>query len=185
MSYFQCFSVTVSTIYCFNPTLRLCFVRNWALLYINGNANHCALLSRSSYYRFTFLCVSLQNKKLLKSYEYQLVKRWFSGRLEGFKVSLWFLKIVKLVEYRIATKCHDFHHCCRWLQKSAKEGKREGSACHESRCFCMSPQSPSFFPSSVSPTPFDARYAGYKNGKSSSNYKANPIGFETQISLRG
>ena len=82
--------------------------------------------------------------KLLNSYEYQLIKRWFSGRLEGFKVSSWFLKIVKLVEYRIAKKCHDFHHCCRWLQKSAKEGKREGSACHESRCFCMFPQFASF-----------------------------------------
>ena len=42
---------------------------------------------------------------MLKSYEYQLIKRWFSGRLEGFKVSLWFLKTVKLVEYRIAKKC--------------------------------------------------------------------------------
>ena len=133
---------------------------------------------------FECFSVTVQNKKMLKSYEYQLIKRWFSGRLEGFKVSLWFLKTVKLVEYRIAKKCHDFHHCCRWLQKSAKEGKREGSACHESRCFCMSPQSSSFFPSSLSPTPFDARYAGYKNGKFASNKKASPIGFETQNSLR-
>jgi len=94
---------------------------------------------------FVFPC---KINKLLKSYEYQLIKRWFSRRLEGFKVSSWFLKIVKLVEYRIAKKCHDFHHCCRlcrWLQKCAKEGKREGSACYESRCFCQSPQSPSFF----------------------------------------
>ena len=141
--------------------LLLCEIRYCCTL-LNENANRCALLSRSSYHKFTFLCVSLQNKKLLKSYEYQLIKRWFSGRLEGFKVSLWFLKIVKLVEYRIAKKCHDFHHCCRWLKKSAKEGKREGSACHESRCFCLSPQSPSFFPSSLSPTPFDARYAVQK-----------------------
>ena len=51
--------------------------------------------------------------------------------------------------------------------------------------FACLPNPPSFFPSSVSPTPFDARYAGYKNGEFSSNYKANPIGFETQISLRG
>ena len=42
-----------------------------------------------------------------------------------------------------------------------------------------------FFPSSLSPTPFDARYASYKNSKFASNHKANPIGFETQISLRG
>ena len=38
--------VTVSTIYCFYPKLRLCFVRNWVLLYINEKANRCALLSR-------------------------------------------------------------------------------------------------------------------------------------------
>ena len=34
MSYFQCRSVTVSTIYCFNPKLKF-FVRNWVLMYIN------------------------------------------------------------------------------------------------------------------------------------------------------
>ena len=33
-------------------------------------------------------------------------------RLECFKVSSWFLKIMKRIEYRIAKKCHDFHHCC-------------------------------------------------------------------------
>ena len=53
--------------------------------------------------------------KLFKSCEYQLTKRCLEGRLEGFKVSSWFLKIMKLVKYRIAKKCHDFHHCCRWL----------------------------------------------------------------------
>ena len=37
-------------------------------------------------------------------------------RLEGFKVTSWFLKILKLVEYRIAKKRHDFHHCCGWLR---------------------------------------------------------------------
>ena len=37
------------------------------------------------------------------------------GRLEYFKICSWFLKIIKLIEYRIAKKCHDFHHCCRWL----------------------------------------------------------------------
>ena len=152
---------------------------------LNENANRCALLSRSSYYRFTFLCVSLQNKKLLKSYEYQLIKRWFSGRLEGFKVSLWFLKTVKLVEYRIAKKCHDFHHCCRWLKKSAKEGKGKGTPAMRAGVFACLPNPPLFFlPSSLSLTPFDTRYAGYKNSKFASNYKANPIGFETQISLR-
>ena len=31
-----------SAIYCFNPKLRLCFVRNWVLLYINENENRSA-----------------------------------------------------------------------------------------------------------------------------------------------
>ena len=39
-------------------------------------------------------------------------------------------------------------------EKGAKEGKREGS-------LALSPQFPFFFPSSLSPTPFDACYAGY------------------------
>ena len=33
---------------------------------------------------------------------------------EDSKVSSWFLKIMELVEYRIAKICHDFHHCCTW-----------------------------------------------------------------------
>ena len=40
--------------------------------------------------------------KLLKYYEYQLTKSCLNGRLEGFKVSSWFLKVMKVVEYRIA-----------------------------------------------------------------------------------
>ena len=39
----------------------------------------------------------------MKYYEYQLTKPCLEGRLEGFKVSSWFLKIMKLVahtEYR-------------------------------------------------------------------------------------
>ena len=52
--------------------------------------------------------------------------------------------------------------------------------------FACLPNPPLFFLPSLSPTsPFDARYAGYKNGKFASNYKANLISFETQISLRG
>ena len=42
--------------------------------------------------------------KFLKYYEYQLTKRCLGERLEGFKVSSWFLKITKLVEYRIPEK---------------------------------------------------------------------------------
>ena len=59
-----------SAIYYFNPKLRLSFVRNWVLLYINENENHCAKLIRSPYYRFTFLCLSfrhlVQNKQIVK-----------------------------------------------------------------------------------------------------------------------
>ena len=40
--------------------------------------------------------------KLLKYYEYKLTKSCLQGRLEGFKVSSWFRKIMKVVEYRIA-----------------------------------------------------------------------------------
>ena len=69
MSYFECFSVTVTTIYCFNHKLRLFFVRNWVLLYIYENTNRCAQLSGSSSYRFPFLCLSLghllQNKQIV------------------------------------------------------------------------------------------------------------------------
>ena len=125
MSYFECFSVTVSTIYCLTPKLRLCFVGNWVLLYVNENVNRCALLIRSSYYRFTFLCLSLshvvQNKQILKYYEYQLTKSCLGGRIEGFKVSSLFLRIMKFVEYRIAKKYHDFHHCFRWLIITVRE----------------------------------------------------------------
>ena len=39
---------------------------------------------------------------MLKFYEFQLTKRCLEGRLEDFKVSSWFLKIMKVVEYRIA-----------------------------------------------------------------------------------
>ena len=53
--------------------------------------------------------------KLLKYYEYQLTKCCLERRLEGFKISSRFLKTMMLVEYRIAKKCHDFHHCFRWL----------------------------------------------------------------------
>ena len=42
------------------------------------------------------------NKKLLKSYEYQLTNCCLEGRLTGFKISSWFLKIMKVVEYLIA-----------------------------------------------------------------------------------
>ena len=39
---------------------------------------------------------------MLKYYECQLTKRCLEGRLEGFRISSWFLKIMKVVEYRTA-----------------------------------------------------------------------------------
>ena len=68
MSYLECFSVTVSAMYCLNAKLRLCFVQNWVLLYINKNDNRSAQLIRSN--KFTFLCLSfrrlVQNKQIVK-----------------------------------------------------------------------------------------------------------------------
>ena len=51
-----------------------------------------------------FFVFRYNKQVVLKAYEYQLTKRCLEGRLEGFKVSSWFLKIMKLVEYRIAKK---------------------------------------------------------------------------------
>ena len=44
------------------------------------------------------------------------------GGVEGLKISSWFLEIMKLVEDRIAKKCHDFHRCCRWLHHHYSRG---------------------------------------------------------------
>ena len=75
-------------------------------------------LSRSSYYRFTFLCLSfrhlVQNKQIVKVLWIWTHQSCLEG-CKSFKVSLWFLKITKFVKHRIAEKCHDFHHCWRWL----------------------------------------------------------------------
>ena len=60
--------------------------------------------------------------KLLKYYDYQLTKSCWEGRIESFKVSSWFLRMMKLVEYRIAKKCQDFHHCFRWLHHHYSRG---------------------------------------------------------------
>ena len=37
------------------------------------------------------------------------------GKIRRFKVSSWFLNIMKLVKYWIAKKCHNFQYCCIWL----------------------------------------------------------------------
>ena len=120
MSYFECFSVTVWTISCFNPKLRLFFVRNWILLYIDEREPlRTANSIRSSYNRLTFCIfpseIWCKITKLLKYYGYQLTKCCLEGRLESLKISSWFLKIMKLVEYRIAKTFQEFHHYCRSL----------------------------------------------------------------------
>ena len=90
-SYFECFSVNVSTIYCFNPKFRLFVVRNWVLLYFNDNAKRWAWLSRSSYYRFTFLNLSfehlVQNKQIVKVLcisTHQTLLRGKTKKFQGF-----------------------------------------------------------------------------------------------------
>ena len=76
MSYFECFSVTVTTIFCLNPKLRLYFGYCCTLMKTR--------ISRSSYYRFTFLCLTfgnlVQNNQIVKNcyeYDYLLPKRCF------------------------------------------------------------------------------------------------------------
>ena len=53
------------------------------------------------------------------AHEYQ---RCLEGRIEGFHVSLWFLKVMWPVEYRVAKKCHYFHHCRRLLHHHYSRG---------------------------------------------------------------
>ena len=68
---------------------------------------------------FVFPC---KINKLFMSYEHQLTKRCLEERLEGFKVSSWKLKIMKLFEYQIAKKYPDFRHFCRWLYHHYSRG---------------------------------------------------------------
>ena len=118
MSYFECFGVTVWASYCLNPKLRLCFVRNWVfctLMKTRTEADNCFDLINSLFFVFPS-DIWCKINKLLKYYEYQLTKRCLEGRLEGFKVSSWFLKIMKVVEYRTV------HNCCRWLHHHYSRG---------------------------------------------------------------
>ena len=74
MSYFECFSVPISTIICFNPKFSLLFfcAKLDILLYINKNGKRCARLSRSSYYRFSFLCLAFGHPDALYARERNL-----------------------------------------------------------------------------------------------------------------
>ena len=72
-------------------------------------------VSRSSYYRFTFLYLSFrhlfQNTQIVKVLWISTHQTLLIGRFHGFFVN-GFLRMA-LVDYRIANKCHDFHHSCR------------------------------------------------------------------------
>ena len=95
-----------SAIYCFNPKLRLCFVRNCycCTLMKTRTAAHSWFVPHTTDSLFFVFPSDIWCKinKFFKHYEYQLTKRSLEGKLEGFKVSSWFLKIMKVVEDRIA-----------------------------------------------------------------------------------
>lgn len=73
MSHFECFSVTVSTIYCSNPKLTLFFVRNWSSPYINEKVNCCAQLSCSSVPN----CCTVLFKSLNIAGTFKVITKWW------------------------------------------------------------------------------------------------------------
>ena len=77
-------------------------VRNWVLLYMNQSAKRCTQLSRSLYYRFTFLCLSFKHLvQMLKYNEYHLSKRCFEGNSKvRYSSIIYFQKIIRLLKYR-------------------------------------------------------------------------------------
>ena len=74
--------------------------------------------------RFSYKYCNFSHVCLLVKMASKTVTRSTDSRLEGFKVSSWFLKIMKLVEYRIAKKCHDFRLCCRRSHHHCSRGCR-------------------------------------------------------------
>ena len=118
MSYFECFSVTVLTIYCLILNLD-CFMRKigyWCTVMKTRNTAHSWVNPPTIHVDSLFSVfpsdIWYKINKLLKYYEYQLTKLSSEGGQEGFKVSSWFLKIMNLVEYQIAKKSLNFHHRC-------------------------------------------------------------------------
>ena len=79
-------------------------MRNWVSLYIieTRTAAHGRFDLMNSLFFVFPSDIWCKINKLLKKYEYQHTKCCLEGRLEGFKVSPWFLKIMKVVEYLIA-----------------------------------------------------------------------------------
>ena len=106
-----CYSVTLLP--CYSVTLLPCYFVT--LL-------PCYLVTLLPCYLDTLLLCYLDALLPSKYHEHQHTKRCLGGRLEGFKVSLWFLKRMKLVKCRIAKKCPDFHHCFRWLHHHYSRG---------------------------------------------------------------
>ena len=67
------------------------------MLYIYENENRCAQL-KPILILYIHFSLSSFGHPVQKEKKIALSKRCLKGRLEGFKVSSWFLKIVKLVE---------------------------------------------------------------------------------------
>ena len=116
-------------IYCFNPRLRQFFFPKLGIAVHLWKREPLRTAEADPHtidsLFFVFLRTSGAKRKKIA-----LTKRWLEGRLESFKVSSWFLKIMKLVEYRIAKKCYVFHHCCRWLHHHKREWARSFSLDH-------------------------------------------------------
>ena len=95
-----------SAMYCFNHKLRLflCEIGYWCTLMKTRTAAHSWFVPHTTDSLFFVFPSDIWCKinQLFKYHEYQLTKRSLEGRLEGFKVSSWFLKIMKVVEGRIA-----------------------------------------------------------------------------------
>ena len=91
MSYFQCFSVTVSAIYCFNPKTgyALCEIGYCCTLMKTRTAAHSWFDPHTIHSLFFVFPSDVWCKinKLLKYYEYQLTKRCLEG-IKAFPKSL-------------------------------------------------------------------------------------------------
>ena len=108
MSYFKCFSVTVLTIYSFNPRLRLCLCEI---------GYSCTLMKMRTAVHSWFNPHDINSLFCIYfRHENQLTKRCCNtGKTRRSQGFLMISKIMKFINYQIAKKCHDFHHCCRWL----------------------------------------------------------------------
>ena len=109
-------------------------------------------------------CISLIRQQLVRKYRTRVLSIQYSSILLYFKRCFLF-SFTGSQHFRTRQNLNQsstyskpsLFNILRWIGYSAIErfsilGQRE---------MYLSPQSPSFFPSSLSPTPFDACYAGY------------------------